>query len=128
DTLLSMGGVATRDKAGRLVVKAGEGLEGADYDAVLERFEKAVAVKHTPARILTTNLFRAVRLATQHNLGSLVSFVDQDGIRHRGVLVKKGFERKLGSLSLRVDGIEATFRALADMHAEVTSSPTGSKR
>jgi len=128
DTLVNMPGVSERSEVGKLVVKTREGLEGADYDAVLDRFENAVATRHTHARILTTNIFRAVRLATQHDLGTLVSFVDQDGNRHRGVLVKKGFERRLEMLSMRVDGIDAAYSALVDVKAEITTSPTGSKR
>jgi len=127
DTLVAMPGVADRADDGKLTVRTGEGLEGSDYDAVLERFETAVGRKHTFGRILTTNIFRAVRLATQHNLGSLVSFVDQDGIRHRGVLVKKGFDRKVEALSMRIDGTKAAFMALTDLNAEISSSPAGTK-
>lgn len=127
DTLLSMPGVASRDAEGNLSVRTDEGLEGSDYDAVLDRFETAVGRRHTFGRILTTNIFRAVRLATQHGLGSLVSFVDQDGKRHRGVLVKKGFDRKVDALSMRIDGAQAAFSVLTDLGAEISSSPTGSK-
>lgn len=127
DTLISIPGVSERDSAGKLTVKAKEGLEGSDYDSVLDKFENAVARRLTTGRILTTNIFRAVRLATQHNLGSLVSFVDQDGNRHRGVLVKKGFDKHLDKLSMRVDGVDAALHALINVQAEVNSSPTGSK-
>lgn len=127
DTLLSSAGVAERDDKGNLTVKTTEGLEGSDYDAVLERFETAVGRRHSYGRILTTNIFRAVRLATQHGLGSLVSFVDHEGKRHRGVLLKKGYERKVEQLSMRIDGTDAAFSVLTGIGAEITTSPTGSK-
>lgn len=127
DTLLRYQGVAARDENGVLSVRVQEGLEGADYDGVLDRFENAVGRKYTRGRILVTNIFRAVRLATQYGAGSLVSFVDSEGLRHRGVLVKKNFERKIEDMALRFDGTDSTLRALLTFGAEVSASPIQSK-
>lgn len=128
ETLIHSLGVGSRDKEGNLTMNVSEGLDGNDYDAVLEKFETAVARKHTSAKMLTTNIFRAVRLATQHNLGSLVSFVDSEGNRHRGILVKKGFERNLHDLSVRLDGVASIVATIVDSKGSVTSSPTNSTR
>lgn len=126
-TLLQDMQVATFEKNGGVKFNVSDGLTGSDYDKVLERFEGASAKKLTPARILSTNIFRAVRLATKYNLGQMISYVDAEGNRHRGVLVKKNFESHLDKLAVRLDGIEQAFNALVDKRAEVTNSATGSK-
>jgi len=131
DTLLQDFGVAYEDgEEGqrKLKFRVEEGLEGANYDEILERFENAVAKKLKYGRVLTTNIFRAVRLAAQHNLGSLVSFVDSEGNRHRGVLVKPSFERRLEQMSVRLEGVESAMHALTEVRAELNSSPAAARR
>ncbi len=61
------------------------GLEGPEYDKVLASFDEATARKMIPAKILATNLYSAVRVAAQHGIGQLVSYIDTDGNRQRGV-------------------------------------------
>lgn len=126
-TLLQDMQVATFEKDGGVKFNVSDGLTGSDYDKVLERFEGASAKKLTPARILSTNIFRAVRLATKYNLGQMISYVDSEGNRHRGVLVKKNFESHLEKLAVRLDGVEQALNALVDKRAEVTNSATSSK-
>lgn len=104
------------------------GLEGDNYDAVLDEFEAAKAKKIVNGKILTSNIFRAVRMASQHNLGNLVSFVDGEGNRHKGVLVKKSFDRKIENMATRVEGEAAILHALVDLRAELNSSPIESKK
>lgn len=128
DTLLQAPGIIASAAGEPLRLDVTEGLEGNDYDAVLEEFETAVATRMIPGRILTTNIFRAVRLAAEHRLGSLVSFVDTEGVRHRGVLVRKDFERKMEALALRVDGISAAMSALTELRAEICSAPGSTER
>jgi len=126
-TLMNVEGLITEED-GAFRIDVTEGLEGNDYDAILEEFESAVGRKMTPARILTSNIFRAVRLATQHKLGSLTSFVDSNGIRHRGVLIRSDAQRKLANVSLRLDGIEQAMATLTTMRNEITSSPVSSSK
>jgi predicted nucleic acid-binding Zn-ribbon protein len=115
--------VMTKDEDGTYSVSVKEGLEGSDYDQVLDEFENAVAKKMTPAVLLTSNVFKAVRLATQHKLGRLVSFVDSNGVRNRGVLVNKAAEKSLNLISLRIDNINAAITILSDMRGELTTAP-----
>lgn len=65
------------------------GLAGADYDAILKRFDTAVHVRIRSANILMGNLFKAMKLSIRQNIGSLVSFRTEDGVRHRGILVPR---------------------------------------
>lgn len=127
-TLLGMSSVATRNDKGALVLSVSEGLEGAEYDEVLQRFEKAKAHTVTQAKILTTNIFSALRIANERGLGSLVSYYDEHGNRHRGVLVKRHMERELEKLSVRLDGVDAAYNVVVNMELEVNSSATGSKK
>lgn len=127
DTLISVLKIADRQPDGQLLFKVSPGLEGGDYDKVLDRFDNAVAHRTTPAKVLTTNIFRAVRMAAQYNLGSLVSFVDTEGNRHRGVLIKKSFENKLGRISARVESKDIAIDLLVNKGTALNSSPINSK-
>lgn len=120
--------VVSKEADGSYVVAVKEGLEGSDYDKVLDEFENAVAKKMTPAVLLTSNIFRAVRLATQHKLGRLVSFVDSHGIRNRGVLVNKTAEKSLNMISLRIDNVSSAITILSEMRGELTTAPGSPER
>lgn len=126
-TLLQDMQVATFEKDGSVKFNVSDGLTGSDYEKVLEKFENASAKKLTPARILSTNIFRAVRLATKYNLGQMISYVDDEGNRHRGVMVKKNFETHLEKLPVRLDGVDQAYNALVDKRVEVSNSPTSVK-
>jgi hypothetical protein len=123
-TLLQDMQVATFEKNGSVKFNVFDGLTGADYEKILENFESASAKKLTPARILSTNIFRAVRLAAKYNLGQMISYVDSEGNRHRGVMVKKNFESHLEKLPVRLDGMDQAYNALVDKRVEVTNSAT----
>lgn len=103
------------------------GLEGADYEKILLSFDQATGRRRVPAKILTTNLYSAVRVAAQFNIGQLVSYVDVDGKRQRGVLISKSAEKKLEKASIRVEGKKAIRYALVDVSVELNSSPYGTK-
>lgn len=103
------------------------GLEGADYENILSSFDQATGRRRVPAKILTTNLYSAVRVAAQFNIGQLVSYVDVDGKRHRGVLISKAAEKKLEKASIRVEGNKAIRYALVNASVELNSSPYGTK-
>jgi hypothetical protein len=124
ETVLRNNGVSSFDKDGKLVISTSDGLLGNDYEKVLDSFDKASRKKLQNASFLVGNVFRAVRYATQYRLGSLVSFVDENGRRHRGVLINRQAENKLKQIAVRVEGIDAASRALA-MNIEINSSPTG---
>ena len=124
ETVLRNNGVKSFDKDGNLVISTTEGLLGNDYEKVLDSFDKASRKKLQNASFLVGNVFRAVRFATQFRLGSLVSFVDEKGNRHRGVLINRQAENKLKQIAVRVEGIDAAAKALA-MNIEINSSPTG---
>ncbi|MBY3433222.1 hypothetical protein HFN89_03385 [Rhizobium laguerreae] len=127
ETVLRNNGVSSFDKDGKLVVSTSDGLLGNDYEKILDSFDKASRKRLQNASFLVGNVFRAVRYATQFRLGSLVSFVDHNGFRHRGVLINRQAEKKLNSIAVRVEGIEAAAKALA-MNIEINSSPTGTGR
>ncbi|CAN7529616.1 strawberry notch family protein [Pseudoxanthomonas sp. LjRoot168] len=58
-----------------------------------EKFEMAPEGKVTDTRyVLDGNMFKAAQLAAQQRLGSSVVYTDEDGQRHRGVLLSRGFE------------------------------------
>ncbi len=127
ETVMRNNGVSSFDKDGQLKIATTDGLLGNDYERILESFDKAQRKKLQPASFLVGNVFRAVRYATQFRLGSLVSFVDEKGFRHRGVLINKQAEKRLQQIAVRVEGIEAATKALA-MDIEINSSPTGTGR
>lgn len=127
ETVLRNTGVSSFDKEGKLVISTSDGLLGNDYEKVLDSFDKASRKKLQNASFLVGNVFRAVRFATQFRLGSLVSFVDEKGNRHRGVLINRQAENKLKQIAVRVEGIDAAAKALA-MNIEINSSPTGTGR
>lgn len=127
ETVLRNNGVSSFNKEGKLELSTSDGLLGNDYEQVLESFDNANRKKLQKASFLVGNIFRAVRYATQFRLGSLVSFVDEKGFRHRGVLINRQAENKLKQIAVRVEGIDAAARALA-LNIEVNSSPTGTGR
>lgn len=127
NTLLNMKGVSSRTEEGELVVNSNTGLEGDDYDKVLDRFDAATSRRSVQAKFLTSNTFRASRIATKHKIGSLVSFVDTEGVRHKGVMVKKGQEKNLSYLSKRVDGAEMVFSVLTGGIDRVVSNPASGR-
>ncbi|MTH95983.1 strawberry notch-like NTP hydrolase domain-containing protein [Roseibium sp. RKSG952] len=112
NTLLKMPGVCDRTEEGDLILHSNDGLEGDDYDRVLDAFNNATSKRLSRAQFLTSNIFRGARIATKHKVGSLVSFVDADGVRHKGIMVKRGFEKKLAFLSKRIDSAEGAITAL----------------
>lgn len=103
------------------------GLEGADYESILSSFDQATGRRRVPAKILTSNLYSAVRVAAQFNIGQLVSYVDVNGKRQRGVLINKTAEKKLEKASIRVEGNKAIRYALVSASVELNSSPYGTK-
>lgn len=103
------------------------GLEGSDYEKVLARFDDATARKRVPARLLTTNIFHAVRMAAQSRLGQLVSYVDVEGRRQRGVLLSKAAEKRLDRVSVRLSSKEVILHALINARVECNSSDYASK-
>lgn len=123
NTLLKMSGVSERTEEGNLVLHSTDGLEGDDYDRVLDAFDNATSKRSTRAQFLTSNIFRASRIATKHKVGSLVSFVDADGVRHKGVMVKRDFEKKLSYLSKRIDSAEGALAALSGGVSRITTNP-----
>lgn len=127
ETVLRNNGVSSFDKEGNLVIATSDGLLGNDYEKILESFDNASRKKLQKATFLVGNVFRAVRYATQYRLGSLVSFVDEKGFRHRGVLINRQAENKLKQIAVRVEGIDAAAKALA-LNIEINSSPTGTGR
>jgi hypothetical protein len=54
----------------------------------------------------------------------MISYVDSEGNRHRGVMVKKNFESHLEKLPVRLDGMDQAYNALVDKRVEVTNSAT----
>lgn len=104
------------------------GLEGNDYEKIIAKFDDATARKRIPAKLLTTNIFHAVRMATQSRLGQLVSYVDVEGRRHRGVIVNtKNAEKRLERISIRLNSREVIWHALTVAHVECNSADFGSK-
>ena len=127
ETVLRNPGVSSFDKDGNLIITSKDGLQGNDYEKILASFDKADRHRIDSAKFLVGNVYRAVRYATQFRLGSLVSFVDDKGFRHRGVLINKQAERRLSQIAVRIDGVDAAMSAL-EQGVEINSSPTGSGR
>jgi len=67
------------------------GEDAADrLDAVLRSFDEKVEGSRLESRtILVGNDWEAMNLSVKHKLGSMVSWEDEAGVRHRGVLVSK---------------------------------------
>lgn len=67
-----------------------DGLNGDNADEILSSFDSiADRTRLDPRVILTGNEWMAMNLSIQHKLGSMVAWQDEQGIRHRGVLVSK---------------------------------------
>jgi hypothetical protein len=124
ETVLRNAGVATYDKDGKFEIATSEGLLGNDYEKILDLFDNASKKTIEGATFLVGNVFRAVRYATQFRLGSLVSFVDEKGARHRGVHINQQAKKKIALLAVRIEGVEAAKQALS-LDIEINSSPTG---
>lgn len=120
--------VAKVNPDGTLAMNVMPGLEGSDYDKILDGFDDAKRRKLTDAKILTGNMVRAVLLATKHNLGSVVSFVDANGVSQRGVLVNRRMMYRLHNLEVRFNGERAIIAALSETNAKLESSPGNKKR
>jgi hypothetical protein len=103
------------------------GLEGPDYEKILARFDDTTARKRVPAKMLMTNIFHSVRMAAQSRLGQLVSFIDVDGRRHRGVLINRNAEKRLERVSVRLGSRELINHALIEAKVECNSSDYASK-
>jgi hypothetical protein len=127
ETVLRNPGVTSFTKEGKLEINTKAGLDGDAYETILDEFDNAKAKELTSSTFLVGNVFRAVRYATQFKLGSLVSFIDSTGRRHRGVHINKQAERKLSQIAVRVEDFEMIRKALMSS-IEVNSSPTGTGR
>lgn len=102
--------------------KVDPGLEGADYDTIMRRFDDAMVSKVTSARILTGNIFLGMKLAVEHGLGTLVTYERNDGTKHRGILVARRF-RNMDMLPVELDGPDMAAAAFREEKADLRSSP-----
>lgn len=77
---------------------------GAERD-IMDRFDKAQAGTFKMRRlILDGNLFKAAQIAASSGIGSSVIYTDEQGNRHRGVLLSKGVDMEhLKSLAVRLE-------------------------
>jgi len=71
----------------------------------MDRFDRAQAGTFKMRRlILDGNLFKAAQIAASGGMGSSVIYTDEQGNRHRGVLLSKGVDMEhLKSLSVRLE-------------------------
>ena len=77
------------------------GIHGDDYEAVMEKFDRAPAGEVTFKRqVMAGNLFRAAALAIENKMGQVVTYKDDNGVAHRGVLVNRTFHGKADLLPL----------------------------
>lgn len=97
------------------------GLEGSEYDAIMQKFEDAVVSKVDSATLLTGNIFRGMRHAVTKGLGTLVTYEKDDGTKHRGILVAKRF-RNMDMLPVELDGADMAFAAFSQDEADLRSS------
>lgn len=102
--------------------KVDPGLEGADYDTIMRRFDDAMVSKVSSARILTGNIFLGMKLAVEHKLGTLVTYERNDGTKHRGILVARRF-RNMDMLPVELDGPDMAAAAFCREKADLRSSP-----
>ena len=122
-TLLKMSTVSRRNENGDFEVISKPGLEGDDYEEILRMFDESTSIRFRKAKLLTSNVFKATRIASKYGLGSLVSFVDNNGIRNKGVLVRKDFEKKLKYLPEQLTGKSEVFDALKSRNVRVDTKP-----
>ena len=126
-TLLKMSTVSQRNIDGNFEVFSKPGLEGDDYEEILRAFDESTSVRFRNIKILTSNVFKATRIATKYGLGSLVSFVDSNGIRNKGILVRKDFEKKLKFLPEQLIGKSNVFDVLTSKKVRVDTKPERDK-
>lgn len=77
---------------------------GSERD-IMDRFDRAEAGTFKLRRlILDGNLFKAAQIAASGGMGSSVIYTDEQGNRHRGVLLSKGVDMEhLKSLAVRLE-------------------------
>lgn len=88
------------DGSFRIMPKSG----GTDRD-IMDRFDRAQAGTFKMRRlILDGNLFKAAQIAATSGIGNSVIYTDEQGNRHRGVLLSKGVDMEhLKSLAVRLE-------------------------
>lgn len=98
-----------------------DGLEGADYEGIMRRYDDAVLTKLSTVRLLTHNIFRAMRLNVEHRLGSLVTFKMADGTVHRGIVVSKRHQN-LKAIPVEIESFEMAYEAVLAENVELNGS------
>lgn len=102
--------------------KIEEGLHGPDYEKVMADFDRALeGSKLEPRTILVGNDWQAMNLSLQHKLGKMVSWEDDKGVRHRGVLVSKK-HLNLDFLPIYMRSPKMAAEAAASAGADIHSS------
>lgn len=100
----------------------GRGLEGEDYEKIMRQFDDKMVSKVEPGRILTGNLFKAMKLVVENpGLGSLVTYETEDGTKHRGVMMTRRW-RTLDTLPIEIEDAELAIDLVEKQNAELRSS------
>ena len=99
----------------------GEGLQGVGADAILRKYDDAEKVNLTSVNILDHNIYRAMRVNVEHNLGTLKTYVTKDGTRQRGIVLSKA-HRNLRAVPVEASDAEIAWRLLTENRAELIGS------
>ncbi|MGY3581839.1 hypothetical protein ACVIGB_000090 [Bradyrhizobium sp. USDA 4341] len=102
--------------------KAGSGLEGEDYEAIMREFDDKMVSKVEAGRILTGNLFRGMKLAVERpGMGTLVTFQTEDGAKQRGIMLSRHW-RSLDILPIEIETTDLAIDLIQKQNAELRSS------
>jgi hypothetical protein len=99
----------------------GEGLQGVGADAILRKYDDAEKVNLSTVNILDHNIYRAMRVNVEHNLGTLKTYVTKDGTRHRGIVLSKA-HRNLRAVPVEATDADIAWTLLVDNRAELIGS------
>ena len=100
-----------------------EGMHGDDADAIVRKFDTALNGGRAEQRyLLVGNEWRAMNLAIANKLGSMTTYIDENGVRSRGVLVNKGKTDGLLSLPVQMNNAQQASEAIVQAKADLYSS------
>ncbi len=91
--------------------EVGPGLASEGCDQIIKDFDNAVHMTVSSVKLLRNNVYRALRLAVEHGVGSLKMYRLADGTMERGVVVSKRMH-DLKAIPVPVEGWEMAVAAL----------------
>ena len=91
--------------------EVGPGLASENADRIVKGFDNAVNVTVSSVKLMRNNVYRGLRLAVEHGIGSLKMYRLADGTLERGVVVSKNMHH-LKAVPVPIEGYDMAVAAL----------------